>query len=104
LDATKGIEYFAGDLPEAEQKLVWATHYAPGADLFQQQNLREVARSSMPSWFVVANQDHTVHPELQRALAKCMNATVVEAESSHVPMLSQPEVVLGAIRKAAASI
>ena len=99
-----GIEYFAGDLPEAEQKLVWATHYAPGADLFQQQNLQEVAWKSKPSWFIVAKQDHTVHPELQRALAKRMNATVVEADSSHVPMLSQPEVVLDVIRKAAASI
>ena len=99
-----GVEYFAGDLPEAEQKLVWATHYAPDADLFQQQNLHEVAWKSKPSWFIVARQDHTVHPELQRALAKRMNATVVEADSSHVPMLSQPEVVLDVIRKAAASI
>ena len=99
-----GIEYFAGDLPEAERKLVWATHYAPGADLFHQQNLQEVAWKSKPSWFIVAKQDHTVHPELQRALAKRMNATVVEAESSHVPMLSQPEIVLDVIRKAAASI
>jgi len=52
----------------------------------------------------VAKQDHTVHPELQRTLAKRMNATVVEADSSHVPMLSQPEVVLDVIRKAAASV
>src|SRR5580765_2262466 len=29
-----GVECFAGDLPEEEQKLVWATHYAPAADLF----------------------------------------------------------------------
>ena len=30
----EGIRYFAGDLPKAEQQLVWATHYAPAADLF----------------------------------------------------------------------
>src|ERR1700749_4055301 len=34
-----GTEFFAGDLPAAEQQLVWATHYAPVADLFQQQKL-----------------------------------------------------------------
>ena len=56
----KGIEYFAGDLPEAEQNLVWATHYAPVADLFQQQNLHKVAWKSKPSWFIVAKKDHTV--------------------------------------------
>src|SRR5262252_8329614 len=34
-----GTEFFAGDLSEAEQKLVWATHYAPVFDLFHQQKL-----------------------------------------------------------------
>jgi pimeloyl-ACP methyl ester carboxylesterase len=32
----KGVECFAGDLPEPEQKVVWATHAAPVADLFDQ--------------------------------------------------------------------
>lgn len=99
-----GIEHFAGDLPEAEKRLVWATHYAPAADLFQQQDLKEVAWKSKRSWFILAKKDHTVHPELQRYLAKRMNATLVEADSSHVPMLSQPQLVLDVIRKAAASI
>src|ERR1700749_1660292 len=60
-----GIEYFAGDLPEAEQKLAWATHYAPAADLFLQQKIQSTPWKSKPSWFIVAKQDHTVHPELQ---------------------------------------
>ncbi len=33
-----------------------------------------------------------------------MGATVVEVESSHVPMLSKPEVVIEVIRKAANAI
>lgn len=33
-----------------------------------------------------------------------MGATVTEVASSPVPMLSQPDVVLGAIRKAAAAV
>ena len=36
-----GTEFFAGDLSEEEQKLVWATHYAPVADLFHQQKDQE---------------------------------------------------------------
>jgi pimeloyl-ACP methyl ester carboxylesterase len=28
----QGVETFAGDLPEQEQKVVWATHVAPAAD------------------------------------------------------------------------
>ena len=30
------VAWFAGDLPEQEQKIVWATHFAPAADLFTQ--------------------------------------------------------------------
>src|SRR2546426_8806009 len=32
----QGVETLAGDLSEQEQKLVWATHVAPAADLFNQ--------------------------------------------------------------------
>lgn len=99
-----GVECFAGDLPEAERKVVWATHYAPDADLFNQQKLDRVPWGSKPSWFVIAQNDRTVHPDLQRFLAKRMKAEVTEVASSHVPMLSKPDVVLGVIRKAAAAV
>jgi pimeloyl-ACP methyl ester carboxylesterase len=100
----EGIKYFAGDLSEQEQKLVWATHYPPAADLLEQQNLHGVAWKSKPSWYILARNDQTVHPDLQRYLSKRINATTVEADSSHVTMLSQPEVVIDVIRKAAAAV
>jgi pimeloyl-ACP methyl ester carboxylesterase len=90
---------FAGDLPEDEQKLVWATHFAPAAELFNK-NAPGVAWKSKPSWYVLAKNDQTVHPELQRFVAKRMGATTIETNSSHVPMLSQPDLVLDVIRKA----
>ena len=101
-----GTEFFAGDLSEEEQKLVWATHYAPVFDLFHQQKLgaNDIAWKSKPSWYVLATQDHTVHPDLQRWVSKRMGATVTEVASSHVPMLSQPAVVIDVIRKAVAAV
>ncbi|RWE11675.1 MAG: alpha/beta hydrolase [Mesorhizobium sp.] len=101
-----GTEFFAGDLPEDEQKLVWATHFPLHADLFNEQKLTadQVAWRSKPSWYVLATKDHTVHPELQRWVSKRMGATVTEVTSSHVPMLSQPTVVIDAIRKAVAAV
>jgi pimeloyl-ACP methyl ester carboxylesterase len=99
-----GTEFFAGDLSEEEQKLVWATHYAPVADLFQQQKITSTPWKSKPSWYILTTQDHTVHPDLQRWVSKRMGATVVEVESSHVPMLSKPDVVIEVIRKAAAEV
>ena len=100
----EGVRYFAGDLSEAEQKLVWSTHYPPAADLLNQQNLQGVAWKSKPSWYILAKNDQTVHPDLQRFLSKRINATTVEADSSHVTMLSQPELVIDVIRKAAAAV
>src|SRR5690349_4909 len=98
-----GIECFAGDLPEDEQKLVWATHYAPAADLFNGK-VEGTAWKSKPSWYIVAKNDRTVQPELERFFAKRMGATTFEAESSHVPMLSNPKLVLDVIRAAAKAV
>jgi pimeloyl-ACP methyl ester carboxylesterase len=98
-----GIGCFAGDLPEDEQKLVWATQGVPAADLFDQK-VPGAAWKSKPSWYVLANNDRTVNPELQRFVSERMGATVYAVDSSHVPMLSHPDVVLDAIRAAATSI
>ncbi len=98
-----GATYFAGDLPEEEQKLVWATHYAPAADLFLH-NAPGVAWRSKPSWYIVANNDQTVNPELERFAAERMGAATYDIDSSHVAMLSHPDFVLDVIRAAAAGV
>jgi pimeloyl-ACP methyl ester carboxylesterase len=99
----KGVECFAGDLSEQEQKVVWATHFAPAADLFTQK-LDGVAWRSKPSSYIVASKDRTVQPELQRFVAKRMGATTTEVASSHVPMLSHPDLVINVIRAAANAV
>jgi pimeloyl-ACP methyl ester carboxylesterase len=99
----KGTPCFAGDLSADEQQVVYATHFAPAADLFNQK-LSGIAWRSKPSWAIVATEDRTVNPELERASAKRMGATMFEVKSSHVPMLSQPRAVLDVIRKAADAV
>ena len=98
-----GAEFFCGDLPEDEQKLVWATAYPPSVELFSR-NVPGVGWKTKPSWYIVANHDQAVHPDLERAAAKRMGATTYDIDSSHVPMLSQPGFVLDVIRTAATSI
>ena len=98
-----GAKYFAGDLSEQEQKLVWAVHNAPPADLFNQK-MPGTAWRSKPTWYIVAKNDRTVHPELERFVAKRMGATTYEVDSSHVPMLSNPKVVIDVIRTAAKAV
>jgi len=99
----EGVVAFAGDLSAEEQGVVYATHFAPAADLFTHK-LEGCAWRSKPSWYIAASEDHTVNPELQRSYAKRMGATTVELKSSHVPMLSRPDEVLDVIRKAATGV
>jgi len=98
-----GVVCFAGDLPEQEQKLVWATQCVPAADLFNQK-VDGTAWRSKPSWYIVAKNDRTVHPDLERFVAKRMGATTYEVASSHVPMLSNPDFVIDVIRAAAKAV
>ena len=98
-----GIGCFAGDLPEQEQRLVWAAQGVPAADLFNQK-LDGTAWRTKPSWYVVANNDRTVQPDLERFVAKRMGAHTYDVDSSHVAMLAQPGFVLDVIRTAANSI
>jgi pimeloyl-ACP methyl ester carboxylesterase len=98
-----GIGCFAGDLPEQEQHLVWATQGVPDADLFNQK-LPGTAWRTKPSWYIVANNDQTVNPDLERFVAKRMGAHTYDVDSSHVPMLSHPDFVLGVIRDAAKAV
>ncbi|MGW2276263.1 alpha/beta fold hydrolase [Streptomyces yangpuensis] len=98
-----GISDFVGDLPEAEQQVVWATQGAPRAEVLGS-TVEDPAWKSKPSWFLVTTQDRAVNPDLQRFAAERMGATAVEVASAHVPMLSRPEAVLDLIRRAAASL
>ena len=94
-----GISCFAGDLSPEEQQLVWATQGVPAADLFEQK-VPGAAWKTKPCCYVLGNHDRTVNPELQHFVSKRMDATVFAVDSSHVAMLSHPDVVLDAIRTA----
>ncbi|MEW1913895.1 alpha/beta hydrolase [Kitasatospora sp. NPDC085895] len=98
-----GLGDFCGDLPEAERKLVLATGAVPVPDLFTQQ-VPGTAWRTKPSWYIVANDDRTVNPALERAAAERMGAKTYAVDSSHVPMLSHPDLVLDVIRDAAKAV
>src|SRR5215831_11650519 len=95
----EGIDSFAGDLSEQEKKLVWATQCVPAPDLFEAK-VEGTAWRSKPSWYIIAKNDRTIQPDCERFLAKRMGATTTEVASSHVVMLSQPQVVIDVIRNA----
>jgi pimeloyl-ACP methyl ester carboxylesterase len=53
---------------------------------------------------MVAAKDETIPPDVQRDSANRMKAETLVLQSSHVPMLSQPEAVAEFVANAAASL
>jgi pimeloyl-ACP methyl ester carboxylesterase len=99
--STEGITHdFAQDLPATEARLIAATQ-GPWFAGCLDEKVQKAAWHSKPSTFVIPNQDHMIDPRLQQAMAAGAGATVVRVDSSHVVMLSQPQVVADAIIAAA---
>lgn len=93
-------ELFAADLSKKETA-VMAASQRPAAlqALFAPSG--EPAWKTIPSWYVVASQDHTIPPEAERVMAERAGSTTIEIDSSHVVMMSHPDEVTDVILDAA---
>lgn len=58
---------------------------------------------SIPSWYMVAKEDHAIPPATERFMASRMGAHTVEVDSSHAVMFSHPEAVTDLITSAVAA-
>ena len=93
------LTYFAPDLPVRQARVLSAEQGATfGGSLYEP--VSQVAWRSKPSWYVLAENDQMIAPELQRMMSSRMNARVVPIRSSHVVMLSHPEAVAAVILEA----
>jgi len=100
----KGIKsHFAQDLPEKERMTIFATQ-TPWAAKATVTKISKAAWKNKRSWFIIGLDDHMVPVDLARAEAKMINATVLELNSSHIPMVSQPDKVAAFIIKAAGEL
>jgi pimeloyl-ACP methyl ester carboxylesterase len=61
------------------------------------------AWKTIPSWYLVASEDHTIPPTAERAMAARAGATTIEIDSSHVAMVSHSGVVADLVIDAATS-
>ena len=93
---------FASELSPKQQALVYATQTPASHTVFDDKS-GEPAWKQKPTWYVVAKNDKTIHPDLERFMAKRMNAKTMELASCHVVMLSHPAEVLKVIEEAASS-
>jgi len=93
-------EVFAQDLAEEERALIFATQN-PLAGAALGAEITSPAWREKPSWYLLASEDRTIHPELQQKMSARMSATVLTVASSHLPMLSHPQAVADLIGQAA---
>jgi pimeloyl-ACP methyl ester carboxylesterase len=102
LSADKYRPLFAGDRPEREARVMFASQKPIHGAAFGAANPAAAWRA-VPSWFVVAQEDRVINPDLERLYAKRMNARVTEIRASHVVFMSRPNQVARIILEAAAT-
>jgi pimeloyl-ACP methyl ester carboxylesterase len=91
---------FAGDLPEAKAKALYAVQW-PFHKVLLAGKTTHAAWRSKPSWYAVSTEDRTINPDLERFMAKRMGAKTIEVKASHVSLISHPETIANLILAAA---
>jgi pimeloyl-ACP methyl ester carboxylesterase len=91
---------FAGDVEPSRARALYAVQ-GRGADALPSTKTTTAAWRVKPTWYQVSTEDRTINPELERFLAKRMNATTIELGSSHVSLVSHPKEIADMILLAA---
>src|ERR1700760_3943611 len=90
---------FAGDLPEAKAKVLYAVQ-EPFHKALLTGKVTQAAWRSKPSFYAVSTEDRTINPDLERFMAKRMKATTIEVKASHLALISHPEEISNLILQA----
>ncbi len=91
---------FAGDLPEAKAKVLYAVQEPFHKELLAGKTTHAAWREK-PSFYAVSTEDRTINPDLERFMAKRMGARTIEVKASHLSLISQPDVISQLILEAA---
>lgn len=108
----KGIVYydqakyhagFCADISKEEADFMYASQGAFYAKGFAT-NITHAAWKDKPAYGVIATDDKSIAPDIQRAMYKRSNTKVTEVKGSHVVFMSQPEAVAKVIISAATAV
>ena len=94
------LKYFANGVEPAKAKELYAEQGPTAASLFAGKTTA-AAWHSKPSFYAVSKDDQTISPDLERFLAKRMNATTVELDAGHLSLVSKSKEVADLILAAA---
>jgi pimeloyl-ACP methyl ester carboxylesterase len=94
------LKYFANGVEPKAAQVLYAVQEPAATALFGGRTTA-AAWHSKPSWYAVSKLDQTINPDLERFLAKRMNATTVELEAGHLSLVSHPKEIADLILAAA---
>ena len=91
---------FAGDLPEAQARVLYAVQQ-PFHKALLSGMTKHAAWRSKPSFYAISTDDRTINPDLERFMAKRMGAVTIEVKASHLSLISHPQEIANLILQAA---
>ena len=97
------VDHFAADVDPVWARVMYAVQQPLALSAFEDV-MGVPAWKSLPSSYLVAQNDEAIPPDAERQFAQRMGATTVEIPSSHVAMVSHPDEAAELIEKAAASV
>jgi pimeloyl-ACP methyl ester carboxylesterase len=87
------VNHFAGDVDPVKAKVLYAVQQPLSTSAFGDV-MRVPAWKSLPSWYLVAQDDQALPPDAERMFAQRMGATTIEVPSGHLAMVSHPDEVV----------
>jgi pimeloyl-ACP methyl ester carboxylesterase len=99
-DLAKYHSGFCADLPKAEAEFMAASQVPVAVSAFTHV-FNDIAWKVKPTWHIVATEDHSIPPDLERFMAKRSGGKVFEIKASHLVFISQAKAVADIIEDAA---
>jgi pimeloyl-ACP methyl ester carboxylesterase len=97
------VNHFAADVDPTRARVMYAVQQPLAVSAFEDV-MGGPAWKSLPSWYLVAQNDEAIPPAAERQFAQRMGATTIEIPSSHLAMVSHPDEVAELIENAAAAV
>jgi pimeloyl-ACP methyl ester carboxylesterase len=97
------VNHFAADVDTVQARVMFAVQQPLAASTLDDV-MGVPAWKSLPSWYLVAENDDAIPPDAERLFAKRMGATTIEVPSSHVAIVSHPSDVAQLIETAAQAV
>jgi pimeloyl-ACP methyl ester carboxylesterase len=99
-DLAKYHAGFAGDLSAAESDFMANSQLPTALEAFTYK-FKDIAWKTKPTWYIVATEDHSIPPDLERKMGKRTGGHVSEIKGSHLIFISHPKEVADIIEAAA---